>query len=131
MSPAVGFQDATAIAGIAQTAFAKHLEPTEAELALHGDRRGLRATPGSTRPRSTPCARYTMEATEEVDIARNIGCGEITFFGQIGYGGGAGCGVVGPCGHGGGHGAGRGGRGVAVAQARVGAAGRGRTRRPS
>ena len=31
--PAVGFQDATAIAGIAQTAFSKHLEPTEAELA--------------------------------------------------------------------------------------------------
>ena len=36
-----------------------------------------------------------MEATEEVDIARNIGCGEITFFSQVGYGGGAGCGVVG------------------------------------
>src|SRR5271156_1822642 len=33
MSPAIGFQDATAIAGIAQTSFAEHLEPTEAELA--------------------------------------------------------------------------------------------------
>jgi acetyl-CoA acetyltransferase len=40
-------------------------------------------------------ASYTMESTEEVEIARNVGCGDITFFSQVGYGGGAGCGVVG------------------------------------
>ena len=38
---------------------------------------------------------YTMEATEEVDIARNLGLGDITFFSQVGYGGGAGCATVG------------------------------------
>jgi len=38
---------------------------------------------------------YTLEATEEVDIARNLGCGDVTAFAQVGYGGGAGCGVVG------------------------------------
>ncbi len=38
---------------------------------------------------------YTLETTEEVDIARNLGLGDLTYFGQVGYGGGAGCGVVG------------------------------------
>jgi acetyl-CoA acetyltransferase len=28
-------------------------------------------------------------------VARNVGCGDITWFSQVGYGGGAGCGVVG------------------------------------
>ena len=36
-----------------------------------------------------------MEPNREVDVARNVGLGDITFFSQVGYGGGAGCGVVG------------------------------------
>jgi acetyl-CoA acetyltransferase len=40
-------------------------------------------------------ASYTLETTEEFDIARNLGLGDVTFFSQVGYGGGAGCGVVG------------------------------------
>jgi acetyl-CoA acetyltransferase len=35
-----------------------------------------------------------MEPNREVDVARNVGLGDITFFSQVGYGGGAGCGVV-------------------------------------
>jgi acetyl-CoA acetyltransferase len=38
---------------------------------------------------------YTLETTDEVDIARNLGCADVTAFAQVGYGGGAGCGVVG------------------------------------
>src|SRR6185436_21145420 len=38
---------------------------------------------------------YTLETTEEVDIARNLGLGDITYFSQVGYGGGAGCATVG------------------------------------
>jgi acetyl-CoA acetyltransferase len=38
---------------------------------------------------------YTLETTDEVEIARNLGCGDVTAFAQVGYGGGAGCGVVG------------------------------------
>ena len=94
MSPAVGFQDATAIAGIAQTAFSKHLEPTEAELACTVIVDAC-ADAGIDPSEIDALCSYTMEATEEVDIVRNIGCGEITFFSQVGYGGGAGCGVVG------------------------------------
>src|SRR6202044_3836266 len=40
-------------------------------------------------------ASYNMEATEEVDIARNAGSGDNTLSSQVGYGGGAGWGVVG------------------------------------
>jgi acetyl-CoA acetyltransferase len=38
---------------------------------------------------------YTLEPFREVDVARAVGLGDITFFTQVGFGGGAGCGVVG------------------------------------
>src|SRR5262245_64644484 len=38
---------------------------------------------------------YTMESNDEVAVARCIGAGEISFFSQIHYGGGAGPGCVG------------------------------------
>ena len=94
MSPAVAFQDATAIAGIAQTPFAKHLGPPEGELACQVIVDAC-ADAGIDPSEVDALCSYTMEGTEEVDIARNIGCGEVTFFSQVGYGGGAGCGVVG------------------------------------
>lgn len=36
-----------------------------------------------------------METTDEVDIARGIGLGDLTYFGKVPFGGGAGCGVIG------------------------------------
>jgi len=87
-------KDATAIAGIAQTEFAKRLDPSEAELACSVIVAACEDAGIDPSEVDALCS-YTMEATEEVEIARNIGCGEITFFSQIGYGGGAGCGVVG------------------------------------
>ena len=95
MSPAVSFRDATAIAGIAQTEFSKHLEPSEAELACQVIVDACADAGIDVPRRSGALCSYTMEATEEVEIARNVGCGDITFFSQVGYGGGAGCGVVG------------------------------------
>ncbi len=94
MSPAVAFRDATAIVGIAQTEFSKSLAPSEAELAC-GVIVDACADAGIDPSEISALASYTMEATEEVEIARNVGCGDITFFSQVGYGGGAGCGVVG------------------------------------
>src|SRR5438876_1985332 len=39
---------------------------------------------------------YTMELLGiEVEVARNLGLDDVTWFSQVGYGGGAGCGVVG------------------------------------
>jgi acetyl-CoA acetyltransferase len=36
-----------------------------------------------------------MEATDEVTLAKTIGAGDITYFSQVGYGGGAGCATIG------------------------------------
>ncbi len=87
-------KDQTAVAGIGTTDFAKSLDDSERVLALKAlkaalDDAGIR--PGEVDGLSC----YSMEATEEIDIARNMGFGDLTYFGKVPYGGGAGCGVVG------------------------------------
>ncbi len=87
-------KDATAIVGIGSTAYAKSLPQSEKVLALEAisaalDDAGI--APGEVDGLSS----YTLETTDEVDIARNLGLGGLTWFGQVGYGGGAGCAVVG------------------------------------
>jgi acetyl-CoA acetyltransferase len=86
--------DKTAIVGIGQTAFGKGLPESELELACIAistalDECGI--APGEV----DGLASYTMEPNREVDVARSVGLGDITWFSQIGFGGGAGCGVVG------------------------------------
>jgi acetyl-CoA acetyltransferase len=92
--PPVLIKDRTAIVGIAQTPFAKHLEPSEMELACQVIVEAC-ADAGIDPSEVDGLASYTMEETEEVDVARSIGCGDITFFSKVPYGGGGGCGVVG------------------------------------
>ncbi|MDQ3146074.1 MAG: lipid-transfer protein [Actinomycetota bacterium] len=109
-------RDRTAIAGIGATPFAKSLEGSEKLLACQAivaalDDAGI--DPGEVDALSS----YTMEATDEVDIAKNIGAGDITFFSQVGFGGGGGGGVVGHLA-----------MAVATGQARVGVAWRSRKR---
>ncbi|MGH9050050.1 MAG: thiolase C-terminal domain-containing protein [Acidimicrobiia bacterium] len=86
--------DTTAIVGIGQTAFGKGLADSELSLACQAisvaiDDAGL--APGDV----DGLAMFSMEEGREVDVARNVGLGDITFFSEVGYGGGAGCGVVG------------------------------------
>ncbi len=87
-------KDRTAVVGIGQTSFAKGLEDTELSLACQAismaiDDAGL--TPGDV----DGLAMYSMEDGREVDVARNVGLGDVTWFSEVGFGGGAGCGVVG------------------------------------
>ncbi|MHB1503702.1 MAG: lipid-transfer protein [Acidimicrobiales bacterium] len=89
-----GLRDATAIVGIAQSAFARHLAPSERELACQAIVDAC-ADAGIAPSEVNALCSYTLEATDEVEIARNIGAGDITFFSQVGYGGGGGCAVVG------------------------------------
>ena len=87
-------KDRTAIVGIGQTEFAKSLDRSEKRLALEAI--SLALDDAGIEPAEVDgLASYTLETTEEVEIARNLGLGDITFFSQVGYGGGAGCGVVG------------------------------------
>jgi acetyl-CoA acetyltransferase len=87
-------KDRTAVVGIGQTAFAKHLEGSEKRLACEAIVAALDDA-GIDPSEVDAFSSYTMENTEEVEIAKNIGAGDVTFFSQIGYGGGAGCGTVG------------------------------------
>jgi acetyl-CoA acetyltransferase len=87
-------QDATAIAGIGQTTFAKGLEASELSLACQAIRAAI--DDAGLRPADVDgLVMYSMENGREVEIARNVGLGDVTYFGEIGYGGGAGCAAVG------------------------------------
>ena len=84
----------TAVVGIGQTAFGKGLESTELSLACQAISAAL--DDAGIEPNEVDgLASFTMEDGREVDVARNVGFGEVTYFSQVGFGGGAGCGVTG------------------------------------
>jgi acetyl-CoA acetyltransferase len=87
-------KDQTAVVGIGQTAFGKGLPDTELSLACQAISTALDDA-GIAPSEVDGLASFTMELNREVDVARNVGMGDITWFSQVGYGGGAGCGVVG------------------------------------
>jgi len=88
-------RDKTAIVGMAHTAFSnKGLPDTELSLACQAisaaiDDAGLKPS------EVDGLSMFSMEGGREVEVARNVGLGGITFFAEVGYGGGAGCGTVG------------------------------------
>ncbi len=87
-------KDAAAIVGIGETPFAKKLDGSEKKLASQAILAALDDA-GIEPSEVDGFASYTMEVTDEVEIAKNIGAGDITFFSQVGYGGGAGPATVG------------------------------------
>lgn len=109
-------KDRTAIVGIGQTPFAKRLEPSEEELACTAILAALEDA-GIEPDEVDALSCFTLETTTEVQIAKSLGFGDITFFSQIPYGGGAGCATVGHLA-----------LAIAAGQARVGVAWRSRKR---
>ena len=109
-------KDAAAIVGIGETPFAKRLEGSEKRLACQAILAALDDA-GIAPAQVDGLASYTMETTDEVEIAKNLGLGDVTFFGQIGYGGGAGPATVGQLA-----------MAIATGQCRVGVAWRSRKR---
>jgi len=87
-------RDAAAIVGIGQTEFAKQIDRPEGQLAAEAvvaARRDAGIAPAEVDGLSS----FTMESTDEVTLAKTIGAGDITYFSQVGYGGGAGCATIG------------------------------------
>ncbi|HVM65825.1 MAG TPA: hypothetical protein VMU14_13250 [Acidimicrobiales bacterium] len=87
-------KDATAIVGTGQTPFAKSLPSSETELAVAAVLAALEDAgiePGEV----DGLVEYSLETTDEVTLARNLGLGDVTYFGSVGYGGGAGPAIVG------------------------------------
>ena len=84
----------TAVAGIGQTDFGKGVPDSELSLACQAISIALEDA-GIEPSEVDGLGSYTLEPYREVDVARNVGLGDITWFSQVGFGGGAGCGVVG------------------------------------
>jgi acetyl-CoA acetyltransferase len=82
-----------AIAGIGQTEFSKESGRTELQLACEAvkaalDDAGLR--PGDVDGMVT----FTVDENEEIEVARNLGISDLTFFTRVPHGGGAAAGTV-------------------------------------
>jgi acetyl-CoA acetyltransferase len=82
-----------AIAGIGATEFSKDSGRTELRLAVEAVRAAL-ADAGLAPSDVDGLVTFTMDSNSEVAVAREIGAGELTFFSQISYGGGAACATV-------------------------------------
>jgi acetyl-CoA acetyltransferase len=91
---AASLKDRTAIAGIGQTEFAKRIDrASETQLAAEAVVAALDDA-GIAPSEVDGLSLFTLEATEEVQLAKTVGLGDLTFFSQVGYGGGAGCGTI-------------------------------------
>ncbi|WP_025617357.1 lipid-transfer protein [Salinispora cortesiana] len=82
-----------AIVGIGETEFSKDSGRSELQLAVESVRAAL-ADAGLAPTDVDGVVTFTMDSTAEIALAREIGAGELRFFSQVGYGGGAACATV-------------------------------------
>lgn len=94
MSARNAFQDRAAIVGIGQTRFGKGFAESEEELGGQAIMAALNDAGIDPSDVDGLCS-YTMQTTDEDDIARDLGFGDIRFFSRLPAGGGGGCGTVG------------------------------------
>ncbi|MCZ6784300.1 MAG: lipid-transfer protein [Proteobacteria bacterium] len=86
-------KDEAAIVGIGQTEFSKNSGRSELQLASEAvaaaiEDAGLR--PADIDGMTT----FSMDANQEIEVARAVGIGNLTYFGRVEYGGGAAIGVM-------------------------------------
>jgi len=82
-----------AIAGIGATEFSKDSGRSELRLAAEAASAAL-ADAGLSPSDVDGLVTFTMDHTAEIALARELGAGDLRFFSQIGYGGGAACACV-------------------------------------
>jgi acetyl-CoA acetyltransferase len=82
-----------AIAGIGATEFSKDSGRSELRLAAEAATAAL-ADAGLAPSDVDGLVTFTMDSTAEIALARELGAGELRFFSQVGYGGGAACAIV-------------------------------------
>ena len=93
MTARAGTAAGTAIAGIGATEFSKDSGRSELRLAAEAVRAALddaALTPADVDGLVT----FTMDGNAEIAVARELGIPGLSFFGQVGYGGGAACATV-------------------------------------
>jgi acetyl-CoA acetyltransferase len=86
-------KDQAVIVGIGQTDFSKNSGRSELQLAAECAKAAI-ADAGLTPADIDGMTGFTLDSTDEIELARSLGCGELTFFSRMGYGGGAAVGIV-------------------------------------
>ncbi|MEZ4280988.1 MAG: lipid-transfer protein [Myxococcota bacterium] len=82
-----------AVAGIGQTAYTKKSGVSELSLATEAVRKAI--DDAGLRPSDVDgLVTYTMDSSDEVEVARTVGIGDMTFWSKVNYGGGAAVGLV-------------------------------------
>lgn len=85
--------DKTAIAGIGATEFSKESGRSELQLALEACKAALDDA-GIAPSEVDGMVTYAMDSNPAIDVARGLGCEELTFFSLVDYGGGAAAGTI-------------------------------------
>ena len=93
MSRRHGFAGTTAIVGIGATEFSKDSGRSELRLAVEAVAAAL-ADAGIGPEEVDGLVTFSADTNPEIEVARSLGMGELTFFSRIHYGGGAACATV-------------------------------------
>jgi acetyl-CoA acetyltransferase len=93
MSERNELRDAAAVVGIGATEFSKESGRSELRLAIEACETAI-ADAGLDPDQIDGMVTYTQDTNPEIEIARNLGIGELSFFSRIHHGGGAACGTV-------------------------------------
>lgn len=86
-------KDAAAIAGIGTTTFSKNSGVSELSLACEAIRDCLDDA-GLAPSEVDGLVTFTLDSSDEVEVARAVGLGDLTLFSKINYGGGAAVGLI-------------------------------------
>jgi hypothetical protein len=85
--------DKAVIVGIGQTDFSKNSGRSELQLAAECVKAAIQDA--GLEPRQIDgFTSFTLDSNDEIEVARSVGCGELSFFSKINYGGGAAVGIV-------------------------------------
>tara|TARA_R110000823_G_scaffold91174_1_gene201060 strand:+ start:19390 stop:20562 length:1173 start_codon:yes stop_codon:yes gene_type:complete len=89
----IAMRDAAAIAGIGMTEFSKASGVSELALAAECVKAACDDA-GLAPAEIDGFVSYTLDSTDEIEVARAVGAGDLTFFSKINYGGGAAVGTI-------------------------------------
>jgi acetyl-CoA acetyltransferase len=89
----ISLHNEAAIAGIGLTAFSKHSGVSELSLAAQCIKAACDDA-GMAPAEIDGLVSYTLDSTDEIEVARAVGAGDLSFFSRINYGGGAAIGTI-------------------------------------
>ena len=86
-------KDQAVIVGIGQTEFSKNSGRSELQLAAECVKAAIHDA-GLEPTQIDGMTTFTLDTSDEIEVARAVGCGDLTFYSRVGYGGGAAIGIV-------------------------------------